>query len=703
MTKIQLRHDTAANFASENPILLAGEAAIETDTNKMKIGDGTTAYNSLDYFGGDIDLSNYYNKSETNGLLDKKENSFNAESPLTKIVEVKPNSHLMTVTDNFAKSSNNYNCNFTVSEYGFGDSLQNSFRRAELAYVDIPYKFGQVVKMPSLRHDGTFQGGVTGGWAGYLDDNNNFMPVLYIRNYEPSSSHVMPQAYINLDFTEGFWSGYRRFQNTSNMGYGVTYSKDSSPSEGEFLFQLNQGANNYSLYTESNTNVSGTSKIYNSYISYNNTDANATTELSKINMIRYFPFYMGGTQALSTGNTFAISTSNNNYSYDTTKFAIYDVNDTLNNIPISSLVGGNFDVTGNTVTNYLALNISTGLAVQNGNLVNTNPTPYTAKNGINIANNEISILTGAGLSFSNIAQLPNTYLSSSSDITASSQENGQYAFQAFDGNDGTYWGLTSQPSSSNHAWIQRHHDAIRVTSVRILFTSEIIRDIYIKGSNDGVNFTQIGEFINNTNTDKTITCNPSQTYTYTRIEYGQPYSGWGQTKEIQINYETSSSVLVNTNPTPVIVDQTYDATSTNAQSGTAVAEAVEDKVDNSELVDITELYPTLGGLDKPGSAYIDLTFTPGASYTAPANGYFVVCRTGNTGEYFNMYNQSAGTATNQARVATGFNAPSNGQYRFWVPVAKGDRIYIGTNFSGSNATYDYFGFIYDKGSESEAS
>lgn len=80
MTKIQLRHDTAANFASENPILLAGEAAIETDTNKFKIGDGATAWNDLVYQGGDF--SDYYNKVETDELLGKKQDSFEAQAPI---------------------------------------------------------------------------------------------------------------------------------------------------------------------------------------------------------------------------------------------------------------------------------------------------------------------------------------------------------------------------------------------------------------------------------------------------------------------------------------------------------------------------------------------------------------------------------------------------------------------------------------------
>ena len=47
MTKIQLRRDTAANWSSTNPVLASGEPAYETDTGVFKIGDGSTAYNSL--------------------------------------------------------------------------------------------------------------------------------------------------------------------------------------------------------------------------------------------------------------------------------------------------------------------------------------------------------------------------------------------------------------------------------------------------------------------------------------------------------------------------------------------------------------------------------------------------------------------------------------------------------------------------------
>ena len=47
--KFQLRRDTAANWAAENTILDIGEPGVETDTRKLKIGDGSTGWNALSY------------------------------------------------------------------------------------------------------------------------------------------------------------------------------------------------------------------------------------------------------------------------------------------------------------------------------------------------------------------------------------------------------------------------------------------------------------------------------------------------------------------------------------------------------------------------------------------------------------------------------------------------------------------------------
>lgn len=47
--RIQQRYDTAAHWTSANPVLLSGELGIESDTGLIKIGDGSTNWNSLIY------------------------------------------------------------------------------------------------------------------------------------------------------------------------------------------------------------------------------------------------------------------------------------------------------------------------------------------------------------------------------------------------------------------------------------------------------------------------------------------------------------------------------------------------------------------------------------------------------------------------------------------------------------------------------
>ena len=49
-TRMQQRRGTAAQWTAANPVLGAGEIGFETDTNKFKIGNGSTAWTSLAYF-----------------------------------------------------------------------------------------------------------------------------------------------------------------------------------------------------------------------------------------------------------------------------------------------------------------------------------------------------------------------------------------------------------------------------------------------------------------------------------------------------------------------------------------------------------------------------------------------------------------------------------------------------------------------------
>lgn len=81
---IQVRRDLAANWTATNPTLAQGEMGLETDTLKLKFGNGATAWNALGYYSTigsivdtnwqtswgifDANIRNYYSRiTDTNG------------------------------------------------------------------------------------------------------------------------------------------------------------------------------------------------------------------------------------------------------------------------------------------------------------------------------------------------------------------------------------------------------------------------------------------------------------------------------------------------------------------------------------------------------------------------------------------------------------------------------------------------------------
>lgn len=50
-TKIKIREDTAAFWTAKDPVLDPGEFGYENDTSRLKVGNGSTAWTSLLYFG----------------------------------------------------------------------------------------------------------------------------------------------------------------------------------------------------------------------------------------------------------------------------------------------------------------------------------------------------------------------------------------------------------------------------------------------------------------------------------------------------------------------------------------------------------------------------------------------------------------------------------------------------------------------------
>ena len=49
LNNLQMKQDLAANWTTSNPVLHDGQMGFETDTRKIKVGDGSTAWTGLSY------------------------------------------------------------------------------------------------------------------------------------------------------------------------------------------------------------------------------------------------------------------------------------------------------------------------------------------------------------------------------------------------------------------------------------------------------------------------------------------------------------------------------------------------------------------------------------------------------------------------------------------------------------------------------
>lgn len=75
---IQYKRGTSSRWVQVNPILAAGEPGLETDTSRVKYGDGFSRWNDLPYSagestGGSADLTLHVNSSTPHPVYDDME------------------------------------------------------------------------------------------------------------------------------------------------------------------------------------------------------------------------------------------------------------------------------------------------------------------------------------------------------------------------------------------------------------------------------------------------------------------------------------------------------------------------------------------------------------------------------------------------------------------------------------------------------
>lgn len=118
---IQLRGDTSTNWTSANPILLVREIGLETNTGYIKVGDGSTVWNSLSYIKlpkASIDgISNVDNTSDVNKPVST------AQATADNVARDAAKAYADTLVDGVFKDMGSYDPSIT-NQFPIGTILQ---------------------------------------------------------------------------------------------------------------------------------------------------------------------------------------------------------------------------------------------------------------------------------------------------------------------------------------------------------------------------------------------------------------------------------------------------------------------------------------------------------------------------------------------------------------------------------------------------
>jgi len=134
--RIQLRRDTATNWTSYNPILRAGEVGIETDTQRLKIGDGTSTWSSRPYV-------NVLPSELTELSQDAVNQALTAGNGITKVYDDANNTLTISV-DTSVIANKNYVDSAVAGVLDSAPELLNTLNELAAAIGDDPSFFATV-------------------------------------------------------------------------------------------------------------------------------------------------------------------------------------------------------------------------------------------------------------------------------------------------------------------------------------------------------------------------------------------------------------------------------------------------------------------------------------------------------------------------------------------------------------------------------
>ena len=129
--RIQVRRDTASNWSSVNPVLLQGEQGLETDTGKVKYGNGSTSWNDLEYQKADaiVETTNEFNLEKFSQLSDPSDIShlaiLDGDNKMSKDVSLMYNAPAGRLIVNTLAIPNQSPSTFTFTRNSAGELTPN--------------------------------------------------------------------------------------------------------------------------------------------------------------------------------------------------------------------------------------------------------------------------------------------------------------------------------------------------------------------------------------------------------------------------------------------------------------------------------------------------------------------------------------------------------------------------------------------------
>jgi len=133
--KIQVRRGTAANWTSTNPTLSVGELAFETDTGKIKVGTGSTAWTSLPYAGMTPTEVSAAITAAIGGVIDLSPSTLDTLNELAAAINDDPN-FFTTVSTNLSNHASDTTNIHGIADTSLLETQTGAQGKADAAAVD---------------------------------------------------------------------------------------------------------------------------------------------------------------------------------------------------------------------------------------------------------------------------------------------------------------------------------------------------------------------------------------------------------------------------------------------------------------------------------------------------------------------------------------------------------------------------------------